>query len=143
MRLWWDVRPHPRLGTLEIRMPDQPTHLAATAGLAALVQALVVWAEPVGGHADRGLYAQNRWAASRFGADAGLVHPEDRAAVLSAGAPRRAPRPRRADGARLGSAGFLGELDGLRQAGAQLELGRADGLRALCERLVALTYDGL
>ena len=31
MRLWWDVRPHPRLGTLEIRMPDQPTRLEATA----------------------------------------------------------------------------------------------------------------
>ena len=46
MRLWWDVRPHPRLGTLEIRMPDQPTTLAATAGLAALAQALVAGAQP-------------------------------------------------------------------------------------------------
>ena len=45
MRLWWDARPHPRLGTLEIRMPDQPTTLAATAGLAALAQALVAGAQ--------------------------------------------------------------------------------------------------
>ena len=34
-------------------------------------------AEPAQGHADRGVYAQNRWAAARFGAAAGLVHPDD------------------------------------------------------------------
>jgi hypothetical protein len=43
----------------------------------------------------------------------------------------------------LGSADLLGGLEGLDQAGAQLELGRRDGLRSLCETLVALTYDGL
>ena len=67
MRLWWDVRPHPRLGTLEIRMPDQPTRLAATAALAELCHRLVVSADPAAAPADRGLYAQNRWAAARFG----------------------------------------------------------------------------
>src|SRR6476619_3122245 len=29
-RIWWDVRPHPRFGTLEVRVPDQPTVLART-----------------------------------------------------------------------------------------------------------------
>ena len=24
-RFWWDIRPHPTFGTLEVRMPDQPT----------------------------------------------------------------------------------------------------------------------
>ena len=38
---------------------------------------------------------------------------------------------------------LVARLDGLDQAGAQLELGRRDGLRSLCETLVALTYDGL
>ena len=28
-RIWWDVRPHPSFGTLEVRVPDQPTELAA------------------------------------------------------------------------------------------------------------------
>ena len=143
MRLWWDVRPHPRLGTLEIRMPDQPTTLAATAGLAAFAQALVAGAQPAQEVADRGVYAQNRWAASRFGASAGLVHP----ATLQLCSPqellvellgRVEPMARQ-----LGSAAFLGGLDGLDQAGAQLETGRAAGLRGLCERLVSLTYDGL
>src|SRR5207247_186975 len=39
--LWWDIRPHPRFGTLEIRMPDQPTALAQTGAFVALLQALV------------------------------------------------------------------------------------------------------
>jgi glutamate---cysteine ligase / carboxylate-amine ligase len=142
MRLWWDVRPHPRLGTLEIRAPDQPTRLEVTGGLAALAQALVAWAEPTAIPADRGLYAQNRWAAARFGAAAGLIHPEERRLCpqreLLADLLDRVEATAR----RLGGAPFLGELDGLDQAGAQLELGRAEGLRALRERLVALTYDG-
>ncbi|MGH3040943.1 MAG: carboxylate-amine ligase [Gaiellaceae bacterium] len=143
MRLWWDVRPHPRLGTLEVRVPDQPTRPSVTAAFAALAHALVVWAEPGDGHADRGLYAQNRWAAARFGADAGLVHPEggrlcSPQELLAELLERIEPTARR-----LGSDGFLGALRGLDQAGEQLEVARAEGLRSLCERLVSLTYDGL
>ncbi len=143
MRLWWDVRPHPRLGTLEVRMPDQPTRLAVTGAFAALVQALVATADPTAPPTDRGLYAQNRWAAARFGAAAGLVHPEG----------ERLATPRELLGEllelvgpaarRLGAVERLGELDGLDQAGTQLEVGRREGLRRLCERLVALTYDGI
>jgi carboxylate-amine ligase len=83
-RIWWDVRPHPRLGTLEIRMPDQPTALERSTAFVALVRALCRWAleaehtppDP----ARRGDYAQNRWAAARFGPRAELIHPDgDRA----------------------------------------------------------------
>ena len=38
--LWWDVRPHPRLGTVETRIFDQQTSLDHTVGLAALTIAL-------------------------------------------------------------------------------------------------------
>jgi glutamate---cysteine ligase / carboxylate-amine ligase len=38
--LWWDVRPHPRLGTVEMRICDAQTHVSSVAGIAALVQAL-------------------------------------------------------------------------------------------------------
>jgi glutamate---cysteine ligase / carboxylate-amine ligase len=143
MRLWWDVRPHPRLGTLEVRMPDQPTRLAATAALAALAQALVAWAEPDGRPADRGVYAQNRWAASRFGSAAGLVHPEggrvcEPRELLGELIERVEPVARR-----LRCADLLAGLDGLDQAGEQLSAGRADGFSTLNGRLVELTYDGL
>jgi glutamate---cysteine ligase / carboxylate-amine ligase len=40
-RLWWHARPHPRHGTLEIRVMDQQTDVRRSAGFAALVQALV------------------------------------------------------------------------------------------------------
>ncbi len=37
---WWDVRPHPRLGTVETRIFDQQTRIEHTEGLAALVVSL-------------------------------------------------------------------------------------------------------
>ena len=43
-RIWWDARPHPRLGTLEIRIADQATSVERAAALVAVVQALC--AEP-------------------------------------------------------------------------------------------------
>ena len=117
----------PRLGTLEVRVPDQPTRLADTAAFAAVVHALVVAADPGAPAADRGVYAQNRWAAARFGADAGLIHPEEErlatpAELLAELLERVEPAVRS-----RGSADLLGRLDGLDQAGAQLEIGRRDG----------------
>src|SRR5581483_7144983 len=60
-RLWWDVRPHPRYGTLEVRVADQQTSVQRSAGFAALAQALVATAaeedpEPV----DRACYLAER-----------------------------------------------------------------------------------
>jgi carboxylate-amine ligase len=37
---WWDVRPHPRLGTVETRIFDQQTRIEHTEGMAALVVSL-------------------------------------------------------------------------------------------------------
>jgi len=126
-RVWWDVRPHPRFGTLEIRIADQPTRLETTYAIATLLQAMASRLE-ANGPADRGLYAQNRWAALRFGREAELVHP---------------------DGSRLLAAqklldelaGDVG-LDGVEfshQAEDQLAVGRTEGLESLCRRLVDLT----
>jgi carboxylate-amine ligase len=75
-QLWWDVRPHPRFGTLEIRMPDQPTALDMSAAFIKLLRDLAAWAldDPANAAADRGVYQQNRWAAARFGPKAELIH---------------------------------------------------------------------
>ena len=79
-RIWWDIRPHPRFGTLEVRMPDQPTLAARTTALAGVIQALAAWAlrrgQPLVDPSRRGDYAQNRWAAARFGPAAELIHPD-------------------------------------------------------------------
>jgi carboxylate-amine ligase len=38
--IWWDVRPHPNLGTVEVRALDVQTTAAASAAIAALIQAI-------------------------------------------------------------------------------------------------------
>ena len=73
-RIWWDVRPHPKLGTIEIRVADQPTSLERTALLVRMVRDLVEHAEPR--VADRGHYLQNRFEAAHRGLDAQLIHPD-------------------------------------------------------------------
>jgi glutamate---cysteine ligase / carboxylate-amine ligase len=125
---WWDVRPHPRFGTLEIRTADQPTSLERAGALVSLLRSLCEWAldapprpfDP----GERGVYEQNRWAASRFGPHGKLIHP-DRDEALTV------PELAR---------DFPVALDGLDpsscEADRQLEVGRADGLHAVCADLV-------
>jgi len=73
-RIWWDVRPHPTLGTLEVRVADQPTSLERTGLLVRMLRDLV--RDAPSGRADRGDYVQNRWAAASLGLDAVLLHPD-------------------------------------------------------------------
>jgi carboxylate-amine ligase len=77
-RTWWDVRPHPALGTLEVRVPDQPTDVRLSSAFAALVQAMCATALDGGlaGASPRVDYVQNRWSAARFGPRARLIHPD-------------------------------------------------------------------
>jgi carboxylate-amine ligase len=125
---WWDVRPHPQLGTLEIRAPDQPTSLERTRAFVRLLHSLCAWALDAPARAfepsERGIYAQNRWAASRFGVHGKLIHP-DRAQALTV-PELLAELPVPADG-------FDGSSS---EADRQLQVGRADGLRAVCADLV-------
>jgi glutamate---cysteine ligase / carboxylate-amine ligase len=50
--LWWDVRPHPNLGTVELRVFDQQTRVEHTIGFAAFAQAL---AHRLAGEYDEGV----------------------------------------------------------------------------------------
>jgi carboxylate-amine ligase len=80
--LWYDVRPHPRLGTIEIRAMDSQTRLEHTVALAALVVSLVKLlteqAQAGTGTAEEPweLIDENRWLAARHGLDAELVDRE-------------------------------------------------------------------
>jgi carboxylate-amine ligase len=76
--LWWDVRPHPNLGTVELRMFDAQTRIENVAALAALAQSLAAtFAEearaPAQAPAPRTLIAENKWRAARDGLDADVV----------------------------------------------------------------------
>jgi glutamate---cysteine ligase / carboxylate-amine ligase len=77
--LWYDVRPHPNLGTVEVRVCDSQTRVEHTLGLAALIQAMVKeLADHYGAGGKLGTYAwqmldENKWLAARHGLDAELV----------------------------------------------------------------------
>jgi carboxylate-amine ligase len=69
---WWDVRPHPRIGTIELRVLDSQTSLSSAMSLAALTQCLVasfLTKDPKGSY-DRELAIENKWRASRHGLEA-------------------------------------------------------------------------
>jgi glutamate---cysteine ligase / carboxylate-amine ligase len=118
-KLWWDVRPHPKLGTLEVRVADQQTNVQRSAGLVALVQALVVAAEPRE-PLDRDAYLEARSAAATGDAPTAellaLVEPAART---------------------LGSWELVEILEQPPEAYRQLELGRREGLVALADDLAA------
>jgi carboxylate-amine ligase len=81
--IWWDLRPHPRFGTVELRICDAQTRLGSVAALAALSQSLVATlaeeyerngpppVQPVT------LVDENKWRAARDGLAARLVDLED------------------------------------------------------------------
>jgi carboxylate-amine ligase len=78
--LWWDVRPQPRFGTVEVRIMDAQTTLADAAALAALVQCIVryeVEDEPDMAQlaVPQEVLAENRFLAARDGMDAELIEP--------------------------------------------------------------------
>lgn len=135
-RIWWDVRPHPRLGTVEVRAADQPTELGLTAALAALVQALVCSARS-GAPADRGVYAQNRFAAQRFGSRARLIRPGSTSLATVPELTGELLELVEPAARRLGSTELLAPLRAMArrtQADEQLELGEA-GLDSLVAHL--------
>jgi glutamate---cysteine ligase / carboxylate-amine ligase len=77
---WWELRPHPRLGTLEFRVPDSQVTLADAAAIAAVIQALVVWlvadAEAEPKPAPTWQIEENRWSACRHGVEGWMADME-------------------------------------------------------------------
>jgi carboxylate-amine ligase len=78
--LWWDVRPQPRFGTIEVRVMDAQCTAAQTGALTALVQT-IAHLELEAGYADERLIdafevlQENRFLASRDGMDASFIDP--------------------------------------------------------------------
>jgi glutamate---cysteine ligase / carboxylate-amine ligase len=68
---WWDVRPHPRLGTVELRAPDVQTVAHRSASLAALAQCIVATADEHPPE-DPLFTEENKWRATRYGLEAQL-----------------------------------------------------------------------
>jgi carboxylate-amine ligase len=77
--IWWDIRLHPRLGTIEIRICDGVTQLEDVIAITALCQALVKhYAERYDAGEEipsyhRILTTENKWLAARYGIDAPVM----------------------------------------------------------------------
>lgn len=75
--LWWDVRPHPDFGTVEVRICDLPSRLDEILAIAALIQSLVVVLsrEAPEKTVYREIMLNNKWHASRYGLDGTFIAP--------------------------------------------------------------------
>ena len=79
--IWWDVRPHPGYGTVEIRICDAMSSLPEILGVMAFALALTIYLEqpenntPLDDVPDW-IIAQNKWRATRYGLEAQLIEPE-------------------------------------------------------------------
>ena len=80
--VWWDIRPHPSFGTIEMRVCDGLPTLREVTAVAALTQCLVQRYDSL---IDRGytlpmprpwLVRENKWRAARYGLDASIIVDE-------------------------------------------------------------------
>jgi carboxylate-amine ligase len=121
--LWYDVRPHPNFGTVEIRVADAQTRLEHTLGLAALIQAMV---KELGEHFDAGkrlsrypheMIDENKWLAARHGLDGNLVDLPKKERVPTAQLARRVLDRVREHAQDLGSADELEGIEDILERG--------------------------
>jgi carboxylate-amine ligase len=122
--LWYDVRPHPNFGTVEVRVMDSQTHVEHTLGLAALTQAMV---RELALHFEEGkelsrypfeMLDENKWLAARHGLEGELIdlpHPER---VGTRELARRLLDRLRGHAQDLGSAGELAAVEDLLERGS-------------------------
>jgi len=77
--IWWDIRLHPRLGTIEIRICDAVTHMEEAVAITAYCQALVKHyceryerGEEIPSY-HRILTSENKWLCARYGLEAPVM----------------------------------------------------------------------
>ena len=121
--LWYDVRPHPNFGTVEVRVMDAQTRLEHTLALAALVQAMV---KELCEHYESGealstypyeMLDENKWLAARHGLDGELVDLPSKDRVSTKELARRVIDRVRPHSQELGSDGELDAIEDLLQRG--------------------------
>ena len=114
--LWFDVRPHPNIGTVEVRVPDAQTRVEHTLALAALVQAMArelalhhASGEPLKDYPHE-MLDENKWLAARHGLHSEIVDLPTAERVATRDLGRRLHERLRGHAQDLGS---VNEFDGL------------------------------
>lgn len=82
---YWDIRPKPEFGTIELRVCDTPLTVDRAAQIAVYLQALcsliLAGEDPAPQEDDYLVYTYNRFQACRFGLEGLIVHPRGHAAL--------------------------------------------------------------
>ncbi len=75
--LWWDVRPHPDFGTIEIRICDLPSSFNEILAIVALIQGLVANLAESDKRLNPNMQVlkSNKWQAARYGLEGRFVYP--------------------------------------------------------------------
>ena len=132
--LWYDVRPHTELGTVEVRTPDAQADAAVAMAFVEYVHALVCdLAERFedgesGTTMRRELLDENKWRAMRHGRDASLLTVEGEVAPLG--------EVVEAECDRLGISAIREVYDAESGAARQRRIRESDGDDALCDSLL-------
>jgi glutamate---cysteine ligase / carboxylate-amine ligase len=147
--LWWDVRPHPKLGTVELRAFDAQTRVESVAAIAALTQCLVAtFAERRPEPQPRAFVDENKWRAARYGLDATLVDLARDTERPARDAIRELLQRAEPAAGRLGCAAELRTVEGILERGNGADEQRrvheeGGGLLAVVQWLAQRTVAGL
>lgn len=84
--IWWDLRPSPGYGTLEVRICDGPATMMEVGALTAYIQANAAYMRDVEGVEEgpapeiplRWVLRENKWRAMRYGLEAEVIDARDR-----------------------------------------------------------------
>jgi carboxylate-amine ligase len=145
--IWWDVRPHPRLGTVELRALDTQTSAAENAAVAALVQAMAAreMEDPPPRRLSREALEEAYFQASRYGLRARLLG-DDGATAPALAVASRLLEELRPYARQLGGEEVLAEIDRIVREGNgaddQRRVHKAAGMEALLEHLAERTGGG-
>ncbi len=147
--VWWDIRPHPTYGTVELRICDGLPTLREVGMVAALSHCLV---DSFDRELDKGytlptpkgwVVRENKWRAARYGLDAGIIVGEDDRVVPVRAALAELVHELRPAAERLGCADELAAVNEVVEGGASYQRQRAvaaaaDGdLTAVVDSLLA------
>jgi carboxylate-amine ligase len=147
--VWWDIRPHPGFGTVELRICDGLPTLQEVGAVAALAQCLV---DQLNTQVDRGyrlpephswLVRENKWRAARYGLAAELIVDDSGNTRPLRDAIRELVDDLRPLAQRLGCADELSDVLTIVESGASYErqraVAKANGgdLKAVVDSLLA------
>lgn len=144
--LWWDVRPHPKLGTVEVRGMDVQPRPEQNAAIAALIQALAAKEidRPGAPGLTREAIEESYFQAERYGLEARLM-VDDSTAASAPELARGTLAEARPYAEQLGGAGAFEELERILREGngadRQRRIHAEGGMEALLTQLRRASSD--